>query len=233
MSNAWHQHDIICCAWNGVLEGGSSLADVVVASVGNTLSIPLETPAEGTGRSSSNSIEVSSSDKPELSSSSSCLHCSLVVQEPSTLYQCLEYCGWMAEKVRPSWWSSGSSEIVGKVKWGHSVDEVLYHTCSSIDYGWNMTFTQSTTHIFLFFCIFRVSHLYSHVTYYKEYANFTTGILTNKPYRLFTISHLYSNQYLTLSWDMVRIQLEYQWDIVNNLYGFFVRIPVVKLGYYL
>ena len=45
------------------------------------------------------------------------------------------------------------------------------------------------------------------------------------------IFHLYSNQYPTLSWDIVRIQLEYKWDIVNNLDGFFMRIPVEKLGY--
>ena len=31
---------------------------------------------------------------------------------------------------------------------------------------------------------------------------------------------------------MVRIQLEYKWDIVNNLDGFFIRIPVGKSGYF-
>jgi len=40
----------------------------------------------------------------------------------------------------------------------HSMDEVLYHSCSWMDYSWNMTITQSITHKFQFFCIFRVSH---------------------------------------------------------------------------
>jgi len=31
---------------------------------------------------------------------------------------------------------------------------------------------------------------------------------------------------------MVRIQLEYKWDIVNNLDGFFFGIPVGKSGYF-
>ena len=31
---------------------------------------------------------------------------------------------------------------------------------------------------------------------------------------------------------MVRIQLEYNWDIVNHLDGFFIRIPVGKSGYH-
>jgi len=32
--------------------------------------------------------------------------------------------------------------------------------------------------------------------------------------------------------DSPYIQLEYKWDIVNNLDGFFIRMPVEKLGYF-
>ena len=63
--------------------------------------------------------------------------------------------------------------------------------------------------------------LYSHVHTIKHI------LIHNIP----LVFHLYLHHIPAQCWILVGIQLEYKWDVVNNLYGCFVRIPVVKLGY--
>ena len=74
--------------------------------------------------------------------------------------------------------------------------------------------------------------MYPSVVYHNDMLKFPNEETIQHIQNILLVLQLYSNHIPAPLLDMAGICLEYKWDIVNNLDGFFIRISVGTLAYY-